>query len=168
MTHDIKIYFENLAVLKGGSRKRLPLEKLDEESHIHGGLRIVIGGRRVPRMGFWNDDDVCLGYWLIELANLFRLFEEKEVSDYLYDEGEQGQPAFLFERREATVFFSITDSAFSGGSADPDWQKIPCLYSEFREQYENIRAEFIARIRAEAPQKSQSWLHLTGLIKRQE
>jgi hypothetical protein len=54
----VKIFFENLAV--AGSEDRLPLSSLDldENSHIHGGLRFQIANRLVPHLGYFGPDDV--------------------------------------------------------------------------------------------------------------
>ena len=104
----VKLSFQNLAVI--GSYERLPLSSLDldENSHIHGELRFQIGDRIVPYMGFWNGDDVCFNTWIEEFENIVEAFDGIREATYLFDEGEQGQPAYRFDKESSRRKVLIT------------------------------------------------------------
>jgi len=61
----VRIWYENLAAMVVNDRK--PLSDLALDRHVHGGLRLEIGGRLVPYLGYWGPDDVCFGEWVNEL-----------------------------------------------------------------------------------------------------
>src|SRR5689334_22705991 len=106
-----------LRVLPDGGHSELHLADLRTDGdHIHGRLSITIGGATIPRLGFFGPDDVCLGTWLCELALASRQLCSEGCSRYVFDEGEQGQPAFVFEREGPVVYVSIEDSDLSGAS----------------------------------------------------
>ncbi|MBC7806464.1 MAG: hypothetical protein H7145_09970 [Akkermansiaceae bacterium] len=156
----VTLRFENLAVLEDGEEgtKRVPLPSLREDSHIHGGFRLVIGGRVVPYMGYFGADDVCFGDWLTELDGVMEAFAADEVATYVYDEGEQGQPAFVFEREGDVAFLSIADSKISDGEAHPDWQRAVFHYTDLRDEYAHFRADFADEVRRAAPATGEKWL----------
>lgn len=114
--------------------ERAPLSDLEadgELGHIHGLLTIELAGRAVPHLGFFGPDDVCLDTWVVELCNAVNRLAIAP-SEYTFDEGEQGQPAFRFVRVGDELAVSIVESSFSGGRADPDWQAVTCRYADFR------------------------------------
>jgi hypothetical protein len=144
----VTLCFENLTVLEYGEEgtELVPLSRLREDSHIHGGLRFMIGGRMVPYTGYFGADDACFGEWLTELAGVMRSFEASENARHVYDEGEQGQPAFVFERQGNAAFLSIVDSMVDG-LADPEWQRVEFQFADFREQYFAFRTRFESELR---------------------
>jgi hypothetical protein len=77
---------------------------------------------------------------------------------HVYDEGEQGQPAFVFDREGDRGFFSIVASEISEGLADPDWQRIEFVPAEFIAAQDQFRATFVAKVRAAAPRVAEKWL----------
>lgn len=153
----IRFSFEKLVVL-GHETESLPLSQLDDESHIHGGLRIRVGDRIVPHMGFWNEDDVCFGDWIQEFDAVLKTFEGSDNVECVFDEGEQGQPAYLFERQGDTVFLSIVESYISGGAVDPEWQRVSFQFADLREQYSDFRVSFESELRRAAPMAADKWL----------
>lgn len=158
-THpSIRIWFENLRVT--GSQHSVPLGSLTLDQHIHGGLRIEINGRLVPHLGYFGVDDVCFGDWFSELGRIADAFRSGSDARYIYDEGEQGQPAFLFERNGETALFSIIDAEFSGGDSDLDWQRVEFSSEEFLVAYEGCRESFVTLLRNEAPHVADEWLRL--------
>lgn len=111
--------------------ERWPLTALDdEETHIHGELRWTIAGRRVPWMGFWGAEDVCLGEWWDGLNAAMAALALG--ASYTLDTGEQGSPAFHFERSGSTVLLSLVAS-MGGGGPVPDWQQVPFAWDELVE-----------------------------------
>ena len=80
----------------------IPLSSRSDGDHVHGDLRLEIGGRLVSRLDYLHPDNVCV-------AKAF----SKRTARYVYDEGEEGQPAFIFERSGDLGFFSIVDSKIS-------------------------------------------------------
>jgi hypothetical protein len=156
----IRIWCENLHVSRvrssaGGDD--LPLSSLSRGDHIHGGLRLEIGGRLVPYLGYGNANDVCFGSWLSELSGVADAFLEA-TARYVYDEGEQGQPAFIFERTGDTSFFSIADSQISDGLADTEWQRVEFATDEFLSEFYRLQNSFVAALRQEAPATAEEWI----------
>ncbi len=136
----------------------VPLESLNAEDHVHGELRIEIGGRLVPWLGFFGPDDVCFGTWLDELWQVEEAFRADINGRYVFDEGEQGQPAYLFERSGETAFLSIVDAEYTGGLGDPDWQRVGFSFAEFLAEHRRFRASFIALLYEKAPLVAAEWL----------
>ena len=153
----IRIWHENLRAT--ADQHRVPLSSLTLDEHIHGGLRIEISGRLVPHLGYFGPDDVCLGAWLSELGRITHAFRAAPDARCIYDEGEQGQPAFLFERVGETALFSIVDAEFSGGEADPDWQLVAFSSRDFLSACDGYRKSFVTLLRNEAPHVADEWLH---------
>ena len=138
--------------------ERQPLSALTPDEHIHGGLRIQFGERFVPNLGYFGPDDVCFSTWLEELSAAARAFESDTDARYVFDEGEQGQPAFVFERAGDQAYFSITKSEFSGGEADPDWQRIEFSPDDFFAEHTRFRESFFAAVRVAAPHVADQWI----------
>ncbi|WP_147446970.1 hypothetical protein [Corallococcus sp. CA054B] len=117
------------AHVPGEDTERRPLTELHEdEPHIHGELRWTIAGRQVPGMGFWGPDDVCLGEWWDGInATLTGLAAE---GTHTLDSCEQGDSAFLFERRGESVLLSIV-AGMGGGDSNPDWQQVPFAWADW-------------------------------------
>jgi hypothetical protein len=155
-SQSIRIWHENLAAMCVD--ERLPLSALTLENHIHGGLRLQFGERLVPCLGYFGPDDACFNTWLEELWSATRAFESATDARYVFDEGEQGQPAFIFERVGDRAYFSIADSEFSGGKADPDWQRIEFSPDEFLAEHTHFRESLFATIRAAAPHVADQWI----------
>jgi hypothetical protein len=151
----VRIWHENLAVMAVNDRK--PLSALTPESHVHGGLRLEIAGRLVPCLGYWNPDDVCFAQWLEELRHAAEALRTPG-GRYTFDEGEQGQPAFVFERDGERGFFTIAASEISDGEAHSDWQRIEFSPSDFGAAHDRFRESFFAELRAAAPGPSEVWL----------
>ena len=151
----VRMWCENLAAMDGKDRR--PLSELTADSHVHGGLRLEFDGRLVPSLGYWGPDDVCFGEWLSELAHA-----EAAVSQvngrHVFDEGEQGQPAFVFEREGDRGFFSIAASEFSGGEADPHWQRVEFSPADFVVAVSRLRESFATELRAAAPRAADEWI----------
>ena len=152
----VRMWCENLAVMSP-SNDRLPLSKLTPNAHVHGGLRLEIAGRLVPYLGYWGPDDVCFRQWLEELHHAAEALG-RDGGRHVFDEGEQGQPAFVFERSEACGHFSIAPSDLSGADGDPDWERIAFSPADFIAALARLRAEFEAEILRESPNLGARWL----------
>ncbi len=151
----VRIWHENLEALVLSDR--VPLSKLAPESHIHGGLRLEIAGRLVPSLGYWGPDDVCFDEWLTELSRV-AIAMQNSGGRHIYDEGEQGQPAFVFQRDGDRAFFSIITSEISDGEGRPDWQNIEFSPTDFLDAYDIFRSLFFAEVRAASPTSADVWL----------
>jgi hypothetical protein len=136
---------------------RRPLSALAPDSHVHGGLRLEFAGRLVPYLGYWGPDDVCFGQWLGELVQAAAAVSQPG-GRHVFDEGEQGQPAFVFERDGDRGFFSIAASELSGSDGDPDWQRVEFPPAEFVAAVAGLRASFAAELRAASPGAAEAWL----------
>jgi len=117
----------------------------DQNSHIHGKLVIVIAGRTLPHLGFFGIDDVCLNDWVEELCLAVQVLGSSKVCEHVFDEGEQGQPAFRFRRDGERVLVSVIDSKISCGRRDATWTDVVCDAQDFigaaNQVLESIRQE---------------------------
>ncbi|GAB3951649.1 hypothetical protein GCM10028805_32200 [Spirosoma harenae] len=134
----------------------------EEYSHLHGKLTFTIGDRIVPYMSYFGDEDVCYNEWLRELATVLIMAEEGEKA-YLYDEGEQGQPAYLFEFDGETAFLSIVDSPISEQEGDPDWQKVPFAIASLKAAYQALRSVYLREIKTRESDAHTYWAELMAL-----
>jgi hypothetical protein len=155
----VRIWYENLAAMDAD--KRCPLSELSVKKCVHGGLRIEIAGRLVPYLGYFGPDDVCFAEWIRELRSAAHVLQNAG-GRHVYDEGEQGQPAFVFERDGDCGFFSIAEAEFAGGDADPNWQRVRFAPSDLIREEDRFRKEVISQIRQVAPDVAEMWLKRLG------
>jgi hypothetical protein len=125
------VTFEQLHTFENG--RQLPLAKVDTQyrTHIHGALHITVGARELPYLGYFGASDVCIGMWIDELVAATRAVSQHDPAEHLFDEGEQGQPAFLFRREGGQIYVSVVDSALSDTPGDSEWQRVACTVEEF-------------------------------------
>lgn len=165
----VEISFENLLVSGYGDEdesRRLPMSRLglDENACVHGKIRLLIGGRLVPHMGFFGPDDVCLWEWLGNLREVETAFRADQNARVVVGGAEQGEPSFVWEREGEQGHLTLADSELrSGGVADAQWQKIPFLVSDFLAAYARFRAEAREFIVREAPHCGLEWWDDWGL-----
>jgi hypothetical protein len=140
--------------------RRLPVSALPEDGlgHIHGRLQIAVAGRVVPHMGYCGPTDVCFGQWLQVLHKAVNSLGTSSGSEYVFDEGEECQPAFRWVRKDAAVLFSIVDSVLSAGEADPAWQDIEFRFADFLREVKDLEVRFEATLLSEAPVGGAAWL----------
>jgi len=129
----------------------------DKHDHIHGHLSIVIDGHPLKHLGYFGPDDVCLGAWMFELQTLLHALSESEDSRYVYDEGEQGQPAFQFKRSVDSVQVSIIDSEIDG-VGDPEWGIRTCYFADLQREIERFSASIRQLINNLAPGLGDDWI----------
>ena len=156
-----EISFDALFCPGDESEERLPLSTglTDLNDHIHGRLEIRVHGRVLPRLGFCGSHDVCLNSWLEELTRALHALDAATDSSYVYDEGEQGQPAFVFERNSASLFVSVRESPVSGARGDDDWNRVVCDFEDFRLQILRFRGLLHEALRAElGVERALEWL----------
>jgi hypothetical protein len=161
MSSTIRIWFENLSASRHDGLHAL--NSLMEEDHIHGGLRIEIGGRLAPCLGYFGADDVCLDVWVGELSEAAKILESPH-GKHSFDEGEQGQPAFVFEREGEHAHFSITDSMISDGLGLPDWQRVSFQPDDFTTAHDAFRRALWKEIEAKSGAEGRAWAIRVGLI----
>ncbi len=161
----VEISFENLLVSGYGddpdedANGRLPMSRLglDEYACVHGTIRLMISGRRVPHMGLFGPDDVCLWEWLAHFHEAQSAFRAEPNARVVVDAAHQSEPAFVWEREEETGFLTIAACEWSGGVADAQWQKIPFLVDDFFTAHARFRAEAREFILREAPHCGLEW-----------
>jgi hypothetical protein len=142
----------------GNSSERLTLARLsDRGGHIHGRLEIEINGTSLPYLGYFGPDDVCFNEWVFQLHSGLNTLRSAPSISHTYDEGEQGQPAFLFQRESHQLFISIIASALSDGQADPDWQRIPCSFVDFEHSATTFLTDFRQHLLTVAPHFATEW-----------
>jgi hypothetical protein len=155
----VRIWHENLASM--AINDRTPLSELTAKSHVHGGLRLEIAGRLVSHMGYFGRDDVCFAQWLVELDQVTKAFEHPG-GRHVFDEGEQGQPAFVFERDDSRGYFTLAASELSGAEGDAEWQRVEFSPLDFIAAYGDFRSSFVAALKLAAPGVAETWLsHIT-------
>jgi hypothetical protein len=142
----------------GNSSERLPLARLsDLGGHVHGRLEIKINGVKLPHLGYSGPGDVCFNEWVFQVHSALSTLRSAPRISHTYDEGEQGQPAFLFEREDDLLFVSIVASELSDGAADPDWQRVACSFAVFEYAATIFLADFRQHLCAVAPQFATEW-----------
>jgi hypothetical protein len=157
----VKISFSDLWTYEGGDpHERLPLSRLAGagEGHIHGRLKISIVGRELPYLGFFGPDDVCFNEWFRELHHLRRHLSESEISEYIYDEGEQGQPAFRFCRANGKLLISVIASDLSSAPGDENWMDVECEFGLFNDETASFEERFCRTLQKEVPHVAKEWL----------
>ena len=144
----------------GDSQQRLPVSLLpaNGRDHIHGRLEILVNGRALPSLGFWGPTDVCFNEWFRELLAAAATLKSSDSCEYIYDEGEQGQPAYLFARRGPALFVSVVDSEISDGQAHPDWQKEECGFNDFMNEVTKFESSFREQLLSQARVGGAAWL----------
>lgn len=142
-----------------------PVPNTDHFSHVHGHLQIVIDEKVVPAMGYLGKEDVCLNEWFYVLGTIVRNFESGKNTEYTYDEGEQGQPAFQFVLiKPDEVAFSIVDSAISGGGGDKKWRNKTFPLSDLKKGYQKVAEQFLKEVAAKAPAQLSHWKKIIGNV----
>lgn len=166
---DIRIHFNNLYVsdsdLDGGTihlpLKQLPSMEDAAYQHIHGFLEIQVKGHKLPYLGFFTENDVCFNTWIAVLYEVEQAFKLSSRVIYSFDEGEQGQTAFQFQREDDWVYISIVESKYSGSSAVPEWQRIACNYTDFHAAIEVFLTDIKTTLQAELNEYASEWLEAT-------
>jgi hypothetical protein len=145
----------------GSTDTRVALAHLsDENTHVHGLLEVLVGGRALPCLGFFGPDDVCFNDWVHELAHAARTVVASDPAAHVFDEGEQGQPAFHFERAGGNVFVSVRKSQISDRHGDPTWERVPCALDDFVAAVSRFIGEFRETLAAQAgAERAQRWWH---------
>lgn len=118
----------------------------EDNNHIHGWLELRINGRPLPRMGFRGVQDVCFNTWIAELRKAIAALENAPDAAHVFDEGEQGAPAFRFRRDGATLWVSVERSALSGAPGEETWSEEACQFEHFRSETERFLRVFRAEI----------------------
>lgn len=132
----------------------------DENNHVHGDLKVLVNDRSLPQMGFWGPHDVCCNTWVVELCQAVRTLDVVDEGTYVFDEGEQGQPAFTFRRSSAVLFVSVEDSLISGGVGNPEWKDVPCEYEDFRFHVCRLRGLLRSSLGYHVGQeRARTWFH---------
>lgn len=132
------------------------LERDGELGHIHGTLVIEVAGRSVPYLGFFGPDDVCIDTWLVELCSAVNELSKGD-GEYVFDEGEQGQPAFKFARDGERLLVSIVQSVITGVGPDPDFQNVECRFPEFVSAVDSFIGSLREELRRTAPLLWERW-----------
>jgi hypothetical protein len=153
----IEIGFSNpyipLVASEEGEPERASLSTLDddERSHVHGTLWIRVNGRELPALGYFGRDDACLGGWAAELHAAARTMESTDPATYIFDEGEQGQPAFVFEREGPIVRVSLRPSHYGTAGHAPPWRPETCALADFVAEVKAFVTSLDATIRTATP-----------------
>lgn len=142
----------------GNASERLPLGRLsDRGGHVHGRLEIEVNGVSLPYLGYFGPDDVCFNEWVFQLHSVLNTLRSASCISHTYDEGEQGQPAFRFERDADTLLISIVASELSDGCADPDWQRVACTFADFELSVTTFLTHFRQHLCTVAPKFAAEW-----------
>jgi hypothetical protein len=154
------IRFENLFTYTAEATGiRLPLSALASGTHhVHGRLEIIISGKPLPALGYAGTDDVCLNTWTSEISAVVEALNQAGDARYIFDEGEQGQPAYLFVREHDVLYVSVVDSVLSGAQGDPSYQQVSCVWEDFRQAATQYVQALRAELEREVPSYASAWL----------
>jgi hypothetical protein len=131
----------------------------EKYQHIHGEMRLEIGGRNVPYMGYLGPKDVCINGWVRVLRDVMKAFGRDETV-FTFDEGEQGQPAYRFEREGEMAYLSIVDSPLSEASGDKKFQRVPFVWRDLEAALNNFRDALLGRLGKLAPSQVEHWARI--------
>jgi len=160
----VEIAFRDLYIPLGGGAEgepdRAPLSTLDddERSHVHGTLWIRVNGRDLPALGCFGVDDVCMGTWAHELAAAARRLVAADPGSYAFDEGEQGQPSFEFERRGESLTIRVEASIYATDISPPPWEPQACSFAEFQTEVALFLERLDRTVSAASP-AGEGWVH---------
>jgi hypothetical protein len=138
------------------SERFRPWSELTERTHLHGLLVFRIDGRRVPSMGYFGPDDVCLDTWLPVLLDAQTALL-RDGGTHVFEEYEQGQPAFHFARRGESLVFTVGPSLLGGGKGSPEWDGVACSHASFDAAVSAFAARFRRDLHANAPGAADAW-----------
>jgi hypothetical protein len=157
MTQSIEIGFGALHVptvpADDTQADRAPLSELDSENntHVHGEFWIRVNGRCLPALGYFGPDDVCLGTWVEELTSIASELVASDPARYVFDEGEQGQPAYVFERVGDRVRVSLAISQTGDGAAFARWGEETCALGHMIDQIGEFLVALDAAVSSASP-----------------
>ena len=161
-------FFRPHACVAGNTNAKRPLRELSKpEQHVHGQLVIRVAGQDLPRLGYFGPDDVCLGAWASELQQAVVTLSATDPSRYVYDECEQGQPAYLFARSGDRVEISVIDSE-GDGCGSPEWGVQTCSLDDFTAAVDAFLSTLWDRLKREAKPVALSWWSRHNLRPRAE
>jgi hypothetical protein len=129
---------------------------LTKYEHIHGEMRLEIGGRVVPYMGYLGPKDVCINSWVGVLRYVIKVFGRDGV-EHTFDEGEQGQPAYRFERDGEMGYLSIVESPLSEAKGDKKFQRVPFVWRDLEPGLNSFRDALLERLQKLTPNQSEHW-----------
>lgn len=138
-------------------------EVVSANDHIHGALIIGFNNKVVSGLGYFGPDDVCFNQWLAEFSEIVKKHNLGGNYTHTFDEGEQGQPAYKFEKSGRILKFSIVNSEISDGKADPDWQEVEVKYWSFISQIENFYRKFYKFLSELNPSPLAVWKNNLGI-----
>ena len=119
-------------------------------------MRLEIGGRNVPYMGYLGPKDVCINGWVRVLRDVTKALGQNDT-EYTFDEGEQGQPAYRFERDGEMAYLSIVDSPLSEASGDKKFQRVPFNWRDLEPALHEFRDALLGRLGSLAPSQVEYW-----------
>ena len=149
-------FYRPYACVADDTDAKPPLRELTAGQHVHGQLVIRVAGRELPRLGYFGPDDVCLGAWAYELQQAVAELSMANPARYVYDECEQGQPAYLFARSGDRVEVSVIDSE-GDGAGSPEWGVQLCALHELVAAVDEFLAALWDRLRREARPAAREW-----------
>lgn len=163
MTPSITLAFRNLFTYRtnGPSRPghRLGIEQLVltkgsplAATHIHGELIILVHGRGVPYL-----EETCFGEWIVYLLQLQKALKECSNARYICEGGDEGLPAYLFERADSEIFLSLIKSQVFPSEDEPDWQRIPFRDSDLQSAIDFFIASFRSHLWKANPEVAPLW-----------
>lgn len=158
MTADICFKSLHWTEIGDSENKKHPISTLPcSDEHIHGQLDIIVAGKPLPSLGYLGPDDVCMTTWVQELTTILNTLGGRLETVYVFDEGEQGQPAYEFRREFDLLFVSVIDSKISGQHGDPSFQSISCTWFDFVASVRAFLAELRIEIENEAGDVGRAW-----------
>ncbi len=93
-----------------------------------------------------------------ELSQMRTTLGRSHHARYVFDEGEQGQPAFEFRRDDSRAFLSIIASQLDEDvKGDPDWQDVSCDLDELLSSVARFLDELRQKVNTLAPHAAAAW-----------
>lgn len=100
---------------------------------------------------------MCLNTWLQELQSVEEALSSAEDAIYVFDEREQGQPAFEFSREGELLFTSVVASPISGARADLSHERVCCVWADFVAAIRRFKEKLRRAVEQDAGPSGQDW-----------
>lgn len=140
---------------RGGERPPLSTLRYPHD-HIHGKLSFSINGRLVPGLGYFGPGDVCVGMWLKVLLDVKRELSASDGAKHVFDEMEEGQPAYQFTRDGDEITVTIVAS-LADGSGLPEWGTQRCKLLDFVSEVDGLALSLKQKLANDAPGLADRW-----------
>ena len=144
----------------------LPLNKYDggKKIYIKSSMSIVVNGIQLPKLGYFNENDVDILGWAERLNVLIEELDESSISEHLSYEGEIGTLLYLFKRNGETISVSVfNQKGWEIREPLKGYEDLKCSYKELKNQVFSFFNELYNTLYKEVPNHADTLWKRTGV-----